>query len=62
MFERISYYFIFNELLVEFLSNDEFKFVKMWEDWDADMGMMPPAGAWRPFGPRGGQCIILLFI
>jgi hypothetical protein len=26
--ERYSYYFIFNELLFEFLSFDEFKFVK----------------------------------
>ena len=30
----------FNDLLFEFLSNDEFKFAKMWEDWDADMMMM----------------------
>ena len=27
-FERNSYYFIFNELLVEFLSFDEFNFAK----------------------------------
>ena len=31
--------------LFEFLSFKEFKFVKIWEDWDADMMMMPPAGA-----------------
>jgi hypothetical protein len=36
------------QLLFEFLSFDEFKFVKMWEDWDADMKMMRPVGAWRP--------------
>jgi len=45
---------------VEFLSNDEFRFVKNVEriacrhgDDGLQHAMMPPAGAWRPFGPRG---------
>jgi hypothetical protein len=25
----------------------------MWEEWDADMGMMPPAGACAAFGGGG---------
>ncbi len=45
--------------LFEFLSFDEFKFMKSVERIRCSHGddglyyaMMPPAGAWRPFGPR----------
>jgi hypothetical protein len=36
--------------LFEFLSFDEFKFVKMCEDWNADMMMMRPFGRMAAFG------------
>jgi len=39
--------------LFDFLSNEGVKFAKSVERLDEDMKMMPPQGAWRPFGPRG---------
>jgi hypothetical protein len=38
------------QLLFEFLSFDEFKFVKMVKGLRADLGMMRPAGACAAFG------------
>jgi hypothetical protein len=44
---------------IQFLSFDEFKIVKMWEEWDADMGMMPPAGACAALRRRGATFLVI---
>ena len=59
--ERYSCYFILFELLFDFLSNDEFKFVVIvggminpYMMMGLQHGVMPPCGGHgRPFGPRG---------
>jgi hypothetical protein len=60
--ERYSCYFILFELLFDFLSNDEFKFVRIvgrminpYMMMGLQHGVMPPpcGGHGRPFGPRG---------
>ena len=45
MYKNCNIYCLVN-ITYEFLSFDEFKFVKMWEEWDADMMMMRRG---RPF-------------
>ena len=53
--ERYSAYFVFDELLFEFLSNDEFKFAKNVERMCADMKMMRPVNAWPTLGRSNVQ-------